>query len=348
MNSGLKQKICILKPRFSSTVSGVILAGYDIGFLITAIPLEAFARRRSRGGVLGGACLSISLASLLYAIPHFATDPVIPISGNETNDELCHISSVFDETQIQSNSNISAWSSAFILAGIITGIACVPIWTTAFAAVEDETTIAKGARNMACLNIGAVFGPLIGLAVGAVCLETLWTDINNRENIQIEPTDQNWVGAWWLPYFANGLLGLLLCIPVFGFPNQFPGSSVIKKERAEKSFVIDDEVDDNSSFRNDFKLILTNPVWILACIGSICDSFITSTMIGFGIKFLQVVFYISASYAALLGVICTVCALLSVLLPLVWMHYKEPEPSSCFYAAGTLGFILFLFYISGF
>ena len=141
-------------------------------------------------------------------------------------------------------------------------------------------------RNCHWHCVRADFGPLIGLAVGAVCLGTLWTDVKNGENIDLEPTDQNWIGAWWLPYFANGLLGLVLCVPVFGFPNQFPGSHIIKRERSEKSIV--EEVR-YTSFWSDLKLIMTNPVWILACIGSICDSFITATMIGFGIKFLQVV-----------------------------------------------------------
>ena len=344
INGALLATITTMEKRFefSSTISGIILSSYDIGFLITCIPLEACARQSSRGGVLGACCLAISLASLLFAMPHFATEQVVPISGNNSEDALCHLSTRDIDTEPTSESNISLWSIAFIAAGIVTGIACVPIWTTAFATVEDETTIAKGARNMAIMNIGAVFGPLIGLAVGAVCLGTLWTDVKNRENIDLEPTDQNWIGAWWLPYFANGLLGLVLCVPVFGFPNQFPGSHIIKRERSEKSIV--EEVS-YTSFWSDLKLIMTNPVWILACIGSICDSFITATMIGFGIKFLQVVFYISASYAALLGVICTICALLGVALPLIWMHYKEPEASHCFYAAGTAGIILFLFYI---
>ena len=43
---------------------------------------------------------------------------------------------------------------------------------------------------------------------------------------------------------------------------------------------------------------------------------------------------------------CTKKAQMDTLsLPLIWMHYKEPEPSQCFYATGTAGMILFLFYI---
>merc|ERR1711892_1411904 len=332
INGALLATITTMEKRFefSSTISGIILSSYDIGFLVACIPLETLARRSSRGGVLGVCCLLIALSSILFAMPHFATDQVVPInSGNNSDDGLCHLAR---NTAPTLASNISLWSSAFIAAGIVTGIAMAPVWTTAFAAVEDETTTAKGARNMAMLNIGAVLGPLLGLAVGAVCLQT-WTDLANRENIDLVPSDQNWIGAWWLPYFANGLIGLVLCFPVFGFPNQFPGSHIIKRERSEKSIVEEVQF---SSFWDDLKLIGTNPVWVLACIGSICDSFITATMLGFGIKFLQVVFYISASHAALLGVICAVFAFLGVALPLIWITCQNQRLVGVFDATGNL------------
>ena len=77
---------------------------------------------------------------------------------------------------------------------------------------------------MALMNIGAVVGPLIGIFVGGLCLELLWVDLESE--VELDSSDQNWIGAWWLPYFANGLFGLVMCIPVFGFPNQFPGQGV--------------------------------------------------------------------------------------------------------------------------
>ena len=45
-------------------------------------------------------------------------------------------------------------------------------------------------------------------------------------------------------------------------------------------------------------------------------------MVGFGIKFLQVVFFISASYAAILGVIVTFFALLGVGKVTNFLHSK--------------------------
>ena len=110
INGALLTAISTMEKRFelSSTISGVMLASYDIGFLITTIPLEAITRDMNRGRVLGIRdprtawfenfrfflvlgptmvqvresllgimSLLIGFASFLYSVPHFAT------SGNE-------------------------------------------------------------------------------------------------------------------------------------------------------------------------------------------------------------------------------------------------------------------------
>ena len=169
----------------------------------------------------------------------------------------------------------------FIFAGMLTGIAAVPLWTKAFATVEDETkTPEDGAFNMAMMNMGSVFGPLIGIFATAVCI-SIWSDLANADLVPLEPSDENWIGAWWLPFFANGLLGMILAIPVFGFPNQFPGVSETKKQRAAQNTVYETGYDANDHSKiNDYKLIMSNPIWWMCTIGSICDSFLTAAIIG--------------------------------------------------------------------
>ena len=165
--------------------------------------------------------------------------------------------SIVEET---ASKDISLWAIAFIAAGIVTGGAMGPMWTTvrvenclcansycfqpltklmqqlkmrlqlglyAFPIRKScngflkTYQVAKGARNMALFNVGSVVGPLVGIFVGGLCLELLWVDLD--ADVELNSNDQNWIGAWWLPYFANGLLGLVMCLPVFGFPDQFPG-----------------------------------------------------------------------------------------------------------------------------
>ena len=54
---------------------------------------------------------------------------------------------------------------------------------------------------MAMMNMGSVFGPLIGIFVTAFTL-LLWSDLRNADKIELEPDDENWIGAWWLPFLG--------------------------------------------------------------------------------------------------------------------------------------------------
>ena len=80
------------------------------------------------------------------------------------------------------------------------------------------------------INSFSVIGPLVGILSGALSL-SLWADINNADNITIDSSDENWIGAWWLPFFADGCVGLVFIWFMFGFPGQFPGAADIKKAR---------------------------------------------------------------------------------------------------------------------
>ena len=68
-------------------------------------------------------------------------------------------------------------------------------------------------------------------------------------------------------------------------------------------------------------------------------------MIGFGIKFLQAQFYISASYAAMLGVLVCIGALGGVIIPLIIMNAFKLQSSSCFLISGISNICLFIVYI---
>ena len=50
------------------------------------------------------------------------------------------------------DSDESGWLPMFIAAGVIMGIAMVPIWTIAYSEVEDQSTPDQGAINCATFN----------------------------------------------------------------------------------------------------------------------------------------------------------------------------------------------------
>jgi len=99
-----------------------------------------------------------------------------------------------------------------------------------------QSTPDQGAINCALMNVAACVGPLIGIFGSAISLGS-WVDLKNQNNIHLEPDDDNWIGAWWLPFFADAIVGILLFILLFGFPDQIPGSADIKRERDKTSTI---------------------------------------------------------------------------------------------------------------
>lgn len=65
----------------------------------------------------------------------------------------------------------------------------------------------------------AVFGPLLGFALGALMLQ-YYVDLLSFDTVLLKLNTSNprWVGAWWAGFIFIGGLLFLVSLPFFGFP----------------------------------------------------------------------------------------------------------------------------------
>lgn len=65
----------------------------------------------------------------------------------------------------------------------------------------------------------AVFGPLIGFALGALMLQYYvdWLSFDSAL-LNLNSANPRWVGAWWAGFTILGGLLFLVSLPFFGFP----------------------------------------------------------------------------------------------------------------------------------
>ena len=48
--------------------------------------------------------------------------------------------------------------------------------------------------------------------------------------IELTPRDPQWIGAWWLGYFAAGILLIFSSVIVLGFPIEMPGARAMREK----------------------------------------------------------------------------------------------------------------------
>lgn len=301
-NSGcLVTTLSSIQRRFRLTTFelSVILAAFDVGVLAMSIPTELITRNMQRRGLLlGMSSLIMSLAIFFFAFPHF----VITSIGEDIQGHLTNIS-LFCKLDIDPaaprTSQMSDWIYLFTALTFLCGASLLPIWTTGYAIIEKETDERSGTRNIAFVNIfGSMLGPVLGLSIGSVSI-SYWEEPSLTSDINLTPDDLNWIGAWWIPFLAIGSAGLLAAVPVFCFPDKFPGTEAIIIKRENERLTWARETDDNNGFVTDLKVIFTNRTWLFGCLGLIADNFFLSAALSYINKFQESAFYISGSLAGI-------------------------------------------------
>ena len=101
-------------------------------------------------------------------------------------------------------------------------------------------------------------------------------------------------------FFEDGLLGILFFPFLFGFPDQFPGASEVRKNRDETEQKYQSNISGKSWLAR-VGSVFKSPLWWTSTIGGFADSFLVSAMMGYGMKFLQEQYKISAALAGMGG-----------------------------------------------
>ncbi|CBY38229.1 unnamed protein product [Oikopleura dioica] len=222
----------------------------------------------------------------------------------------------------------------FIFAQILHGFGCTPLYTIGFSYVEDSTT----AENAA----GSCLGPAIGYVFGAAQL-TVWVDAPAVVP-DIDNTNPQWVGAWWIGMLACGIGSILCSLPMFGFPKQFPGVAEIKAQKKSESIEATDLGEDASLFQG-VKSLLWNPVFLWASLGSALDGYLSSTLMTFGPKMYEIWFRRTAGQAALeAGIACVPGAMLGSFIGGVIVKVFKLNGRQMMYASSLCAVMVFGFY----
>ncbi len=68
----------------------------------------------------------------------------------------------------------------------------------------------------------AAIGPVCGFLAEAQSLSVF---VQPNRATTLDPSDPQWVGAWWIPFVVTAALSIVFSLPLFFFPKTMEGGS---------------------------------------------------------------------------------------------------------------------------
>ena len=252
-------------------------------------------------------CLGISLiilgiGAVVMASPQFFFGTYKHSGGSKTYETCNAVESIDDDC---TSANIGAY--VILLFGqILIGIGSTALYTVGIAYLDEIIFPKFISLHIGTVLVCAVIGPGFGFVLGSLFLSIYvdpWVDTD------LETTDVNWVGAWWIAPVFMGILSLVLSVLFLMYPKWLPDSHLIKSERSKEMVKVFSSkfVDEDpltlavKEFPIHIKQLLTNPSFMsttfaLAMIFVVKDSVVT-----FGPKYIESMFRVTATVAGLLA-----------------------------------------------
>lgn len=315
--------VCIstLERRFGlrSTETGLIAGSYDIGSLLSVIPITYFGGRlgTSKPRYISMGLLVMGCGSLLFSLPHFVTDPYLSnvksnladvvnnSSESTSSEEMCSYSSSSngfknvsqEETDraIIAASSLANFKTYFIFGQILHGIGAAPLVTLGTTFLDESVGKVAAPMYIGIFQTFFVVGPAVGYLVGGSFLE-IYTDIDVAEAIVgLTSSSPLWVGAWWIGFLvACGMAWT--CSAVIGcYPAIIPGGSDRYSNEMDKTSKGYGRLKDMPGV---IWALLTNPTYMFINFGGGSDGFVISGLSAFLPKFIQSQYGFTAGLSA--------------------------------------------------
>ena len=286
--------ITTIELRFGlkSADTGLIAASNDVGSLLVMLPASHLGGRlgASKPRWIAGGLLLVGLGSLVWTVPHFATEPYS--AGEEVvreDQRLCG-DKVVDECSVgeHEDQGLRDYKNIFILGQVLIGVGMCPLISLGTTFMEESVSNESSPIYISIFQVWFVIGPALGYVLGGHML-SLHTDLTRHSSLT--PASSLWVGAWWPGFFLTGVVAILtgICIHLY------PPSINRKRDTAVK---VMDSGEREKGFLGSLFSLLSNPTYLLLAMASGGDGAIISGYAAFLPKFMEQQYGLTTGLAA--------------------------------------------------
>ncbi|XP_041479801.1 solute carrier organic anion transporter family member 4A1-like [Lytechinus variegatus] len=296
-----------LERRFSLTSarSGFISSCYDFSVMIVIVFVTYLGEKSHKPRWLGSGAFVFAMGSLLFTLPHFATDYYEPRDATEIS--TCDINGTDSGECAPGETGLSSYYWVFIAAQVLHGLGASPIYTLGLTYIDDNVKPTLVAVYIGIFQAMSTLGPAIGYILGGLFL-TFYTDVNvDPEDLGLTPESPLWIGGWWMGFFVDASIAFLVIIPLLGFPKALPGSIALnaaRKEEAQKGSTFTARAGFGNKIKDFPKAawnLLKNIPFMCLNGASITEWFILASIAVFGPKYLESQFNFTSGTAALVA-----------------------------------------------
>nr|XP_029506187.1 solute carrier organic anion transporter family member 4A1-like [Oncorhynchus nerka] len=265
INGFINTVVTSIERRFDlrSYQTGLIASSYDIAACVCLAFVSYFGGTGHKPRWLGWGVLVMALGSLVFALPHFTTPPYqvsMPeqtgvCTGNRTR--RCHDNE---------GGSLSSYRFVFMLGQFLHGVGATPLYTLGVTYLDENVKSSYAPVYIGIFYTAAIVGPAAGYLLGGYFLN-IYTEIHMTT--ELTPENPLWVGAWWIGFLAGGAAGLVVALPILGYPRQLPGSQKYVAMRVSETHQLKDGSQASASDPQFGKSVKDMPRYSLSSVSSL-------------------------------------------------------------------------------
>ncbi|XP_075935261.1 solute carrier organic anion transporter family member 2A1 [Anarhichas minor] len=309
-----KSTISTIERRYglSSYSSGTISSLHEVSNGLLIVFVSYFGNRVHRPRLIGIGGLLMAVSAMMLTLPHFLSQPYEFDSALHNRHDICNLqrnSSGLESCGRGESRRLADTNNLWLLmasAQLLFGVGSVPIQPFGISYIDDYAGPGNSPLYIAILFAVSVFGPAIGYLLGSFMLR-IYVDVDKiglGAELELQPSDPRWVGAWWIGLLITSACLLLTSIPYFFFPRRMPSDDNVIGSETDMSddFKKPDVslLDFLKMFPRMFVHLLLSPLFLMLVLAQCCFSSVIAGLATFLNKFLERQYSASAANSSLL------------------------------------------------